>query len=139
MNNPLTHLVLVLALSGCSHQLTMYPVGGGTLGQGVAEESGKRVTINLNGTTYTGTYVHDGGSVAAFQSYGTATGFSGSKTATATGNSFGSMYVPGSGNGRIIASSASGNSIRCEFQYVSGSGIGTCRDGAGKEYDLQIR
>jgi hypothetical protein len=44
----------------------MYPVGGGALGQGVAEESGKRVTINLNGNTYTGSYVHDGGSVATF-------------------------------------------------------------------------
>lgn len=137
-----TSLICILStvfLFGCSHQLTMYPVGGGALGQGVAEESGKRVTINLNGNTYTGSYVHDGGSVATFQSYGSATAFSGTKIATVAGNSFGSAYVPGSGNGRILAHSSSGDAIRCEFQYVGGSGIGVCRDGSGKEYDLQIK
>ena len=131
-------LVCVAFLGGCAHNLTLHPRDGGSIGQGVAQEAGKTVTITLNGRTYSGTYVYDGGRIATFQSYGSATVYSGARAATAFGSGFGSAYVPGSGNGRILATSNDGDAIRCEFQYSSGSGLGVCRDNAGKEYDLQI-
>ena len=119
-------------LTGCAHNLTLHPRDGSPSGQGVAQEAGKTVTINLNGKVYSGTYVYDGGKVATFQSYGSATAYSGTKSASAFGSGFGTAYVPGSGNGRVLATSTDGDAIRCEFEYSSGSGIGVCRDNAGK-------
>jgi hypothetical protein len=125
-------------LTGCAHNLTLHPRDGSPTGQGVAQEAGKTVTINLNGKVYSGTYVHDGGKVATFQSYGNATAYSGTKSASAFGSSVGTAYVPGSGNGRVLATSSDGDAIRCEFQYSNGSGIGVCHDNSGKEYDFLI-
>lgn len=130
-------------LGGCSHNLTLHnltlhPRDGSPMGQGVAQEAGKTVTITLNGKVFSGIYVYDGGKVATFQSYSNATAYSGAKSATAFGSGFGSAYIPGSGNGRVLATSNDGDAIRCEFQYSDGSGLGVCQDNAGKEYDVQI-
>lgn len=139
MRNSLIQVALVsFLLTGCAHNLSLHSRDGSPSGQGVAQEVGKTVTINLNGKVYSGTYVHDGGKVATFQSYSNATAYSGTKSASAFGSSFGTAYVPGSGNGRVLATSADGDAIRCEFQYSSGSGIGVCRDNSGKDYDLLI-
>lgn len=131
-------LVFIIYLSGCAHHFTLIPRDGKEKGQGVAQEVGKTVTITLNGKTYTGNYVYGGGSVAFFNTFGSATAYSGTKTATAFGSGFGTAYVPGSGNGRILATSPDGDVIRCEFLYSGGSGLGICQDNAEKEYDLQI-
>lgn len=130
-------LVLLLALAGCTHQISLIPRDGGQAGSGEANESGKKVTINLSGRTYLGTYVYDGGSVITTQSYGTTQAVSGAARATAFTNGTASSYVPGSGNGKILAFSG-GDSLRCDFQYSGGTGIGICTDNAGKQYDLLI-
>lgn len=135
---PFLILAAVTGLLGCSHKLALYPRDGGPVGKGTAEEASKSVTINLGAKTYTGTYIYDGGRVVTFQSHSTTTAYSSAKSATAYGSGFGSAYVPGSGNGRILVSSQGGDSLRCEFQYSNGSGLGVCLDNAGKEYDLQI-
>ncbi len=141
MRNTLVALLTgVTFLAGCAHNLnlTLHPQDGGGMGQGVAQDAGKTVTITLHGRIYSGTYVYDGGKVAYINTYGSSTTYSGTESATAFGSGFGSAYVPGSGNGRIFAISPDGDAIRCEFQYSGGSGLGICRDNAGKEYDLQL-
>lgn len=128
MRKSLIQVALVgFLLTGCSHNLSLHSRDGSPSGQGVAQEAGKTITINLNGKVYSGTYVRDGGKVAIFQSY-----------SGAFGSGFGTAYVPGSGNGRVLATSADGDAIRCEFLYSSGSGIGVCHDNSGKDYDLLI-
>ena len=138
MKSAISCLAAIL-LAGCAHTLTLYPVGGGQAGNGTANEINKRVTINLNGRSYTGTYVHDGGQLMPTTVYGSASTYSGSySSGTAYGTSVGTTYVPGSGNGRILAASPAGDTIRCDFLYRSGSGIGQCEDSAGKRYDLKF-
>lgn len=131
-------LLVATVVSGCSHNLTLISRQGGGAGDGVAEELGKKVTINLNGKIYTGQYVFGGGTVAFTNSYGSAAAYSGAGTATAYGSGMSTTYMPGSGNGRVLATSADGDAIRCEFQYSSGNGIGVCTDNAENVYDLQI-
>lgn len=140
MKNKIAPITLMFCtiLAGCSHNFTMIPRDGGAIGTGVANEAGKKVTISLNDKTYTGQYVYGGGSVAFTNVFGSSTAYSGAGTATAYGSGFGTTYIPGSGNGRILATTEDGNAIRCEFQYSSGSGLGVCEDNAGKVYDLQI-
>ena len=141
MRKLLIQVVLVnLLLTGCArtHNLTLHPRNESLSGQGVAQEAEKTVTINLNGKVYSGTYAYDGRKVATLQIYNNATAYAGAKSASASGGSFGTAYVPGSGNGRVLAIAADGDAIRCEFQYSSGSGIGICRDNSGKDYDLLI-
>jgi len=130
--------LFVTIISGCSHNFTLIPRHDGGNGTGVAEELGKKVTISLDGRTYSGQYVYAGGSIAFTNKYGSATVYSKAGTATAFGSGFSTTYIPGSGNGRILATSIDGDSIRCEFQYSNGSGLGVCEDNAGKVYDLQI-
>src|SRR5262249_19756516 len=131
-------LLVVLLFAGCEHSLVLYPVGGGGAGNGSANEMGNTVTINLNGKTYAGNYVHDGGTVVPTTSYTTATAYSRTGTATAYGQTHGTAYIPGSGNGRLLATSKDGDAIRCEFTYRNGNGLGVCSDNAGKQYDLKI-
>lgn len=128
-----------ILLSGCSHPLTLFARGGGVSGSGEANEIGKKVTINIGTKVYTGTYVYDGGAVIVGSSYGTATAFYGARSAMAYGSTSSTTYVPGSGNGKVLATSSSGDSIRCDFMYSSGTGIGYCQDSAGQEYDLLIK
>jgi hypothetical protein len=130
-------LVALVTLAGCSHQISLMPRDGGQAGAGEANESGKKVTINLNGRTYMGTYVHDGGKVITRQLYRPAQAYSGVVYATAFGSSTATTYVPGSGNGKILATS-DGDALHCDFQYSDSTGIGICTDNAGKQYDLLI-
>ena len=99
-------LTMAILVTGCAHDLTLVPRGGGNKGAGVAKELGQSVQIEINGKVYYGNYVFGGGSAV-------------------------------SGKGRILVTSPDGDAIRCEFQYDI-SGIGTCHDSSGKEYDLQI-
>jgi len=130
-------LILFVLLSGCAHNLDLISRTGGPNGSGVAQELGKQITINLDGQQYKGTYVYDGGSVIRTNSAATATAYGGHRTATAYGTGVSSTYIPGSGNGRILATSGKG-SIRCDFNYSQGTGIGYCQDNYGGEYDLLI-
>lgn len=136
--NKFTFVVIIFLLSGCSHNLVLYPRNGGSAGNGVAQEIGKTITISIDRRTYQGTYIHDGVKVSSYQNYGSATAFSAGRSATAYGSGFGTAYIPGTGNGRIFATSGDGASINCEFNYSNGSGLGVCTDTSGKVYDLVI-
>ena len=127
-------LITFLSVTGCAHELALHPRDGGATFQGVANESGRKVELQVDGEVYKGTYVYDGGSVII----GNSTGFgvAGSSVIQSTGIYTG--YAPGSGNGQIFARSPSGKSIRCEFLYKDGSGLGVCERSDGKVYDLQI-
>ena len=131
-------MVLCLMLSGCAHNLELVSRNGGQNGSGVAQEMGKQITINLDGKQYKGTYIYDGGSMIRTNSSATATAYSGRYAATAYGTGVSSTYIPGSGNGRALATSGN-DSIRCDFTYAQGTGIGYCQDNHGMEYDLLIR
>lgn len=126
----------MLVLTGCAHQIELYSRNGGSNGTGTAQEAGKLITINLDGRVYKGTYTYDGGKTIITSSYATATAYSGKHSAVAYGNSTGTAYVPGSGQGRLFAHSDDGKGLRCEFNYSDGSGIGICEDNDNNLYDL---
>ena len=130
-------LIALFVLAGCTHQFALMPRDGGHSGTGEANEAGKEISINLNGRTYIGTYVYDGGKIITTHSSGISQGYSGALNATASYTGTASTFVPGSGNGKIVATS-DGDTLRCDFHYSDGSGIGLCNDKAGKQYDLLI-
>jgi hypothetical protein len=125
--------ILPLALIACSHKLALYS-SDGEIGSGIAEESGKRVTMELSGKKYVGNYVFDGGSVGI--SSGVGSGIIGSSSLAIS--SIGTTYVPGSGNGKIFVRAKDNSSMRCEFQYSDGAGLGVCQRSDGKVFDLVI-
>lgn len=126
----------VVMLAGCSHALELHSRDGAPSGSGSAEEVMRSVTIDLGGKVYRGTYTFNGGSVISTTS--TAFGSS-SRGGTATATAYGTTYAPGSGNGRIFATSGPGDSIRCEFSFRGMNGLGVCSDNSGRVYDLVIR
>jgi hypothetical protein len=130
-------LLVLIVLTGCTHQFALVPRDGGTSGSGEANESGKEISVKLNGRTYIGTYVYDGGKTITTHSSGILQGYSGALNATASYSGTASTFVPGDGIGRIVATS-DGDTLRCDFHYSDGSGIGLCKDRAGKQYDLLI-
>lgn len=142
-------LASFIILTGCAHQLDLLSRNNSGNGLGKAEEMGKKVTIYLKDRTYIGTYVHDGLKVITTtarsntNSTATATAYSGNKTATAYGHgnsnttAYATTYIPGSGNGSFVASSGD-DTIRCDFNYQGGTGIGYCQNNSGEEYDLII-
>ena len=137
MKKTLSYLV-VLTLFGCAHQVELYSRDGSPGGNGVAQEAGKLITINLDGNEYKGTYTYDGGKTIISNAYGNATAYSGNRSATGYSHATSTSYIPGSGLGRVFVHSTSGKSLRCEFSYSSGSGLGVCEDNDNKPYDLVI-
>ena len=117
-------VVCMLELGGCAYHLTIYPRDGGSLGSGVAQLSGERVTISLKEKTYTGTYVLG----TSYSGWGP--GFRGTTRYFSELNG---------SNGRLFATAKDGDSIRCEYQYDGISGVGTCEDKAGNMYDMVIK
>jgi hypothetical protein len=141
MNKIVSVLLATTLLNGCAldhtYQLDLISRDKSGNGFGNAQTLRKQIKINLNGQMYQGTYVYDGMKVINTTSSASANAYSGLATATAYGNGHSSTYIPGSGNGRVLATSGN-NSIRCDFNYSGGTGIGYCQDNSGKEYDLII-
>lgn len=128
----------LLALTACTHNLSLHSREGWPNGDGTANEIGKKVTISLGGKAFFGQYVYDGGRVGFVTTSSTATAFGPGGSATAFGSGNATTYLPGSGQGRIFATAFDGDALRCEFQFSGGSGLGVCQDNRGKFYDLQI-
>jgi hypothetical protein len=124
---------ICIALVGCNHKLALYS-SDGEMGSGIAEESGKKVTIEISGRRYVGNYVFGGGSVGITS--GVGYGIVGSSPLTVS--SIGTTYVPGSGDGKIFVRAQDNSSMRCEFQYSDGAGLGVCQRSDGKVFDLVI-
>ncbi|TCV85873.1 hypothetical protein [Sulfurirhabdus autotrophica] len=148
-------LFTTLTLFGCEslHHFTINPREPGASGQGVAYGFKKTVEISLNGNTYSGTFVLDAGRVKTYISNSTATlntnasATSGNNTVYGTGfgqaygTTVGNTFEQGSGNGRLLATNAKGDAIRCEFTVNlsrHGTGLGVCQDNAGKQYDMVV-
>ena len=142
MKKFLALVTFLFIVTGCMHDLSIVQRDGGPIGIGQANESGKKVEINLNGKTYRGTYVHGGGSAIFTSSSvtisGIASGAGGSGIYSGSTSSFGSGYVEGSGNGKMLVLAEDGDALRCEFLYKGGSGLGVCQDNEGELYDLII-
>ena len=117
----------VLSLSACttSYSLSLLSQDGSPGGVGTAQVIGETVTIQLNGKMFNGTYTYDGDENITSDQYGRPLG--------------GTLVVSGSGDGRILASAPDGDRVRCDFQFQGRSGLGTCSDNAGKQYDLMIK
>lgn len=130
--------ILAVFISGCAHQLELISRNNSGNGNGTAQEAGKQITINLNGKTYKGTYVYDGKKTIQSFSSGTATASNGYQYANVYEAGSGVTYIPGSGNGKIIATSGD-DTIRCDFNYSSGSGVGYCENNNGATFDLLIK
>ena len=134
--------IACFSLTGCTHNLTLMSQDNGNTGTGIANESDKTVTIELNGETYTGTYTYIKQGVVGFSSSSVQSYvYSGSHAAY--GNAYGTgnfMSQSAAGDGNMIAKSASGKGLRCQFSYstMSRSGAGVCQDDKKKLYDLQI-
>lgn len=127
-----------LALTGCTHLVTLTPQDGiGPVGRGEAPAplvsySGT-MRIDLAGTIYNGEW-----------SLQKDAGFVGSSFMGGT-NGFASGMIAGAstnGNGRAYLTEPGGASLRCQFTYSesSGTGLGVCQlSGDGKLYDLMIK
>jgi hypothetical protein len=131
--------LVVVGLVGCSHTLQLSERGGGLTGTGTATEGSNAVTIVLNGKEYKGKYTYNGGGVALTNTFGSATAYGGGYSSTAYGSGFGvTSIIPSGGGGNILAMSSDGDSIRCQYSYSSGGGVGECQDSNGKIFDLMI-
>jgi hypothetical protein len=134
-------LVFAMLLVGCTHRFTLIPRQEGVQGQGRATEVGSRVTLTLQEQSYTGFYVYGEAPITFFNLVRgiPATAASGPQTTPVVGSGGGTAYVLGAGNGRLFATTSTGEAIRCEFHALSRHGRGLCQDNAGHEYDLHIQ
>jgi hypothetical protein len=141
---------ILILLTGCKYDLKLVEKGGGSMGTGVGDESGNKVTFNIHGKEYKGNYTYDDGTtIGSVNTFGTSTtntslygtgGYVGG-TGVNSGSGFGTV-VSGkvSGQGSILTFSDDGDSIKCGFDFTSngGTGIGVCEDSKGTQYDLLI-
>ncbi|NYT76623.1 hypothetical protein H0A71_06435 [Alcaligenaceae bacterium] len=127
-------LILMLALSGCSYNLTLMDRGSSEVATGHASQAGNTVEITLRGKQYRGTYafVQQGYSTQS-NSYAMSGGY------YAQGSNYGHTQAS-AGNGSIIARADDGSGLRCSFTFSSSSqsGMGECRDDTFGVWDLQI-
>ena len=136
----LATFLLPLFLGGCVTSHTFYLMGrtSGVTGSGVVPANGRGggdIAINLAGKVYKGRWIlmETGGSAGL----STATAFSGTQSATATGTFLG---LPTGGNGTVSAVAPDGSVLRCVFDFSEWNlkGVGVCQDNHGELYDLQI-
>jgi hypothetical protein len=131
--------ISALFLSGCGAGHTVYVVGrtNGLTAQNKFRLANQDAPVSfaLGNETYTGrwVFVEGGGSVGI----GTATAFSGSHSATASGMAIG---IPTSATGTYLGSSPDGTTLRCSYTFseMNLKGLGVCEDSKGETYDLQI-
>jgi hypothetical protein len=128
---------LCFVVCGCGHNIYLLSRTTGMQGTTNVKGGGGGgpIAITLGPRTYTGRWIYaaQGGSVG----FGTATGFAGGQTATASGTFVG---LPTGGNGTVLASASDGSTLRCVFNYSewSTAGSGVCQDSHGEMFDMQI-
>lgn len=126
--------VLALAMTGCALDVVLMERGGTETGRGSMSSmlsSSEEITIHLRGEEYKGRAV-----LASGGSFNLAS-MSGPRSGTAVGSG---VSFDTSGNGNILAKSASGKGLRCVFNYskMSKTGAGVCQDDEARLYDMQI-
>ncbi len=135
-----------LLLAGCSHTVYISDLATGASGQTSVETFGKSggpISLPLEGKIYNGRWIYVPGpatfSLASLSANSMAT--DGTTTVTAMGTATGYGYAGSTmGNGSILMSAGPGSSLRCVFDFnsMSSTGLGACRDEAGGMYDIQI-
>ena len=136
-------LAAALLLGGCvtTYDLTLMPRDSGKLYSGVMENVGKsegRLSVNLDGKTYTGTWVQ----VTSDRSTGYVSGAYGWGGRGWGGWGMGgyvSIDNPEGATATALLQSSDGAGLRCHFRGSYGTGGGRCRDDGGREYDVQLR
>lgn len=107
-------------LSGCSHNFRL--LEDGKVHQGVLNQAAKTIEATIDGVKFSG---------PASQGVGVGFGqtFYGGKVGFGT-----TTMVTGQWQG--LMTDASGKVIRCQFQFMAGSGQGMCQDNSGRTYDM---
>ena len=120
-------IVLLLALAGCTHTVTLFQRGGTEQARGTLNDGSKDIEVVLKGETFTGHYV-----------LGQTTGF---------GMAFGTGGAPvfgvGGGTNNNASALLTGDKsgiLRCEFRIqVAKGGNGICVDRDSMAYDMLIK
>ena len=110
----------VTVLVGCGG--TLKRLEEGKMHQGTYDAIAKSMTVTIDGTKYSGTYLLNNGSTFS-------TAFAGSRFVTLQGVSSATM-------GRGLLSSETGKVLRCEFSVQGMNAQGACQDSSGRFYDL---
>jgi hypothetical protein len=139
------HAIVLAALvaTGCAtgqYNLTVMPRDSGKLYSGVAQDAGSgegTVSITIEGTTYSGTWVETTPSqtsayVSGGVGYGSRRGWGGM-------GGFVTMDNPQGGTAKALLTAPDGSGLRCDFSSSYQRGGGVCRDDRGREYDVQVR
>ena len=111
---------IVTALVGCGGSLKLLEEG--KVHQGTYDAISKSISVTIDGTKYSGSYLLNNG--ATFSS-----GFAGSRFVTMQGVSSATM-------GRGLLTSEAGRVLRCEFAVQGMNAQGACQDSTGRFYDL---
>lgn len=129
---------LLMILGSCAHNVLIVGRTNGSKGKATITTAGNKsgdISIELDGKNYTGqwVYVPNGGGFA----FGSGTSISGTRVTTVTGNA---IALPMQGDGTVLANAPDGSSLRCGFTFseFGRTGVGTCQDGKGEIYDMQI-
>lgn len=132
-------LSISMALSACSANLTFIDR---TTGNEYKGKTGSTVgndgemTAAIEGIEFAGSWIYSpsGGGY----SIGSAFGTSGSASAVSTGSA---VHVSAQGNGLMNMRAASGEFMRCVFNFntMSSTGLGECLRNDGRQYDLRIK
>lgn len=108
------------ALVGCGGSLKLLEEG--KVHSGTYDAIAKSMTVTIDGTKYSGTYLLNNGSTFS-------SGFAGSKFFTL-------QSVSGATMGRGFLTSETGKVLRCEFAVQGMNAQGACQDSTGRFYDL---
>jgi hypothetical protein len=117
-------VALLLALTACTHTITLYPRGGGEQATGTVNDGSKNMEVQLRGDTYAGSYV--------------------------LGQTFGVGMVGGANPTTVTTVGTTNNAtallvgpkgvLRCEFRIVAAQGgNGVCVDSSNTMYDMLIK
>ena len=133
--------VAALALSGCAttYQMTLMPRDSGKTYTGLLEEAGSgegRITVNLDGKAYTGTWVQ---STPASTHGWVSGGFGWGRRGWGGLGTMITLDNPQGGEAKALLSAADGSGLRCDLRSGQDRGGGVCRDDRGREYDVQLR
>jgi hypothetical protein len=134
----------VALLAGCTstYTLTLMPRNSGVtyVGEAVERSSSEAdVTVAIDKTVYTGTWVYTG--VDRSNAYVTGGfGFGGRRSGIGLGSVV-SVDNPQGQEAKALLKAADGSGLRCDFRGMSQGrgGAGTCQDDKGLVYDVQIR